>query len=615
MDGSGSGKNILVVDWDLPMYDRASGSLRLFNILKTLRNAGHYVTFLALQGARQERYIDELEKMGVRAYAADIHGPKVLTRLLAARDYDLAWLSFYFVAEKCLGEIRRYSPKTAVVIDTVDVHYLREERMGQIAGDQGVQKQAAETKARELAIYPRADSVLTVTDDDRQVLRKEIPQLPVAVIPNIHDVLPRTKPFNKRAGLLFVGNFNHPPNLDAVNYFIMKIWPVVKGKIPGIKIYIVGDRSEEFCRFHDKNIKVTGFVPDTQPYLQACRVSVAPLRYGAGMKGKIGEAMISGIPVVTTDIGSEGMGLVDGKHVLVANNPDEFATAITRLYTDEKLWHNLVENGKNHIKQNYSTEAVAKKLDNLVKGVKVMVKQPVVSIIIPTFNQLGYTKLCLTGIRRFTPEPYELIVVDNSSTDGTIDYLMSQKDIIPIINKENKGFSKACNQGIKAAAGKHLLLLNNDTIVGPNWLRNLIRCLESDSSTGIVGPRSNFAQQPQYLKVNYRSLGEMLEFSKQFNSRPDPAKWFELNLAVGFCMLIRWPVIEKAGLLDERFGIGNFEDNDFCNRAKAAGFKIMCAGDTFVHHFGNRTFIGNNMDYNRIFQENRQKYHAKWGKS
>ena len=236
------------------------------------------------------------------------------------------------------------------------------------------------------------------------------------------------------------------------------------------------------------------------------------------------------------------------------------------------------------------------------------------SIIVLTFNELRFTQVCLEYIRRYTPEPYELIVVDNASTDGTVEYLVSQKDIKLTLNAKNNGFAKGCNQGIRIASGDYILLLNNDTAVSPRWLENMIACLESDSSIGIVGPRSNYAKPPQLLKVEYTNMEEVLNFSTQFNSAGDPSKWFELEMAVGFCMLMKRDVINQVGLLDERFGIGFFEDDDYCRRAREKGFRILCAGDTFVHHFGSASFHGNKIDYNSLVQKNWQKYNAKWYK-
>lgn len=247
-------------------------------------------------------------------------------------------------------------------------------------------------------------------------------------------------------------------------------------------------------------------------------------------------------------------------------------------------------------------------------GVKKMNEPPLTSIIILTFNELRFTKLCLEFIRRYTSEPYELIVVDNASTDGTVGYLQDQKDIKLIINNQNRGFAKGCNQGIKIASGDYVLLLNNDTAVSPGWLGNMINCLESDESIGIVGPRSNCAKPPQLLKVDYKNMDEMLNFSTQFNMVRDPGKWFELEMAVGFCMLIKRKVIDEVGLLDESFGIGFFEDDDYSRRTKEKGFKIICAGDTFVHHFGSASFIGNKINYKWLIRNNWVKFNTKWKK-
>lgn len=244
-----------------------------------------------------------------------------------------------------------------------------------------------------------------------------------------------------------------------------------------------------------------------------------------------------------------------------------------------------------------------------------MCKPRLTSIIILTFNELRFTKLCLELIRWHTPEPYELVVVDNASTDGTVEYLRSQNDIRLFPNDKNNGFAKGCNQGIQTAAGDYILLLNNDTAVAPGWLGNMINCLESNKSIGIVGPRSNYVKPPQLLGVGYTNMAEVLSFSTDFNKERDPAKWFELEMAVGFCMLIKREVIKEVGLLDERFGIGFFEDDDYCRRAREKGFKIMCAGDTFVHHFGSASFIGNKIDYNRLVKISWLKYMAKWKNS
>lgn len=234
------------------------------------------------------------------------------------------------------------------------------------------------------------------------------------------------------------------------------------------------------------------------------------------------------------------------------------------------------------------------------------------SIIILTYNQLKYTKLCIESIKTWTRSPYELILVDNGSTDGTVEYLKSIDNAKLITNQTNLGFGKGINQGIRAADGDYILLLNNDTIVANNWLENQLRCIKDQPEIGIVGPRTNYAGGVQgEVKGDFRNLDKIMDFSNKFN-QPDPGKWFQVKEIVGFCMLIKREVIERIGLFDECFTHGMWEDNDFCRRARNKGFKLYCAGDTFVYHFGSQTILGNNLDMRQIFLMNKEKYEKKW---
>jgi len=237
------------------------------------------------------------------------------------------------------------------------------------------------------------------------------------------------------------------------------------------------------------------------------------------------------------------------------------------------------------------------------------------SIVILGFNEVEYTKLCIDSILKYTNRSFELVLVDNGSSDGTGEYFDSIPGAKVIKNKENLGFAKGCNQGIEASSGEYMLLLNNDVIVTEGWLDNLISCMESDQKIGLVGPMSNFVAGPQQIEVPYgESIEQMLEFAKQFNRR-DPSKYERTNVLIGFCLLIRRSVIEKIGLFDEDFGLGNFEDNDYCRRASAAGFDLVRAGDTFIHHFGNRTFIGNEIDWHALMHRNNKIFKEKWGEN
>jgi FkbM family methyltransferase len=233
------------------------------------------------------------------------------------------------------------------------------------------------------------------------------------------------------------------------------------------------------------------------------------------------------------------------------------------------------------------------------------------SIVILTHNQLEYTRQCVDSIRRYTDEAYELIFVDNASTDGTGDYLRSLSGVKVITNPENRGFPAAANQGIQAAAGRQVLLLNNDTVVTTGWLQRLLRTLASDPRIGLVGPCSNRVSGEQQVEAGYEDLAGLDGFAWEWGKRHNRAV-ADTDRLVGFCLLVRREVFDRVGLLDERFGLGCFEDDDLCLRALRAGYRAVIARDAFVHHFGGRTFVGSGVDFAGLMQKNEQLFRAKW---
>lgn len=235
------------------------------------------------------------------------------------------------------------------------------------------------------------------------------------------------------------------------------------------------------------------------------------------------------------------------------------------------------------------------------------------SIIILTFNKLNYTKLCIDSIRKYTDKnTYEIIVVDNNSSDETPKWLKAQTDIQCIFNKENLGFPKGCNQGIKISKGDNILLLNNDVIVTPNWLSNLNTCLYSSATIGCVGAITNNCSNYQAITTSYKTIEEMISFAQK-NNISCKYQWEEKLKLIGFCMLIKKEVIEKVGLLDERFYPGNFEDDDYSFRIKKAGYKLILCKDVFIHHFGSISFNDQTTKFNNILTINRNKFQEKWG--
>ena len=239
-----------------------------------------------------------------------------------------------------------------------------------------------------------------------------------------------------------------------------------------------------------------------------------------------------------------------------------------------------------------------------------------VSIVILTYNELDCTKACVESIRRHTPEPHEMIFVDNGSTDGTVKWLRQLVRDNPacrlIENGRNLGFAKGCNQGIEAASGEYILLLNNDTVVTKDWLSGMLECLTGVPDAGIVGPMTNRISGIQQVEVaGYDALEGLDAYARLFREK-NRHRRIEARRLVGFCMLFRRSLADAIGLLDESFGTGNFEDDDFCARAVLAGYRNVIAGDVFIHHAGSRSFIGNRIDYGTAMTGNRRIYARKW---
>ncbi|MWC26684.1 methyltransferase domain-containing protein [Paenibacillus sp. MMS18-CY102] len=234
------------------------------------------------------------------------------------------------------------------------------------------------------------------------------------------------------------------------------------------------------------------------------------------------------------------------------------------------------------------------------------------SIILVTYNKLDYTKQCIESIRQRTDsDRYELIAVDNGSTDGTPEWLAEQRDVRLIANAGNAGFPRACNQGLAAAAGDLLMLLNNDTVVTVSWLEGLTTALLSAPNVGAVGPVTNAASYVTSIPVPYATMDEMEEFAEAHN-HTDPAKWEERLKLIGFCLLMKREAYEQVGGLDEQFGIGNFEDDDICLRMRLAGYKLLLCKDTFIHHYGSVSFGEDRTLFQEVLTENTELFKQKW---
>ncbi len=360
-------KNILVVDHHLPMTDRDAGSVRMSHILNILRNLGHRVTFLPDNIADIPPYGDELRKRGIEVF----HYPYCKS----VRDYlekygsrfDVVILSRCDFARKHIADARHYAPQSRIIFDTVDLHHLRLSREAELTDDPVLRASAEEKKQQEYQLIDQADETWVVSSHEQALLGKDWPDKSIEIVPTIVDVPGSNTPFALRRDILFIGSFQHTPNVDAVIFFTTEILPLVVNRLLGVKFYIIGDKAPPaVIALGSENIIITGLQPDVRPYFEGVRLSVAPLRFGAGVKGKINQSMGLGVPVVATSLAIEGMGLSNRQEILVADRPNEFAEALIELYESKELWERISQWGLEKTRRLYSEKAATIVLTRLL---------------------------------------------------------------------------------------------------------------------------------------------------------------------------------------------------------------------------------------------------------
>jgi len=360
-------KNILMIDHHLPTPDRDSGSLRMFQILKLLRALGHRVTFIPDNLAKRQSYAAELQKRGIEI----IYHPyvkRVRDYLIShGSEFDVVVLSRCEFARKHIADVRRYAPQARIIFDTVDLHFVREAGEARVTGDPEMQQKASETERLESELIDQSDETWTVSTSEQRLLQKKWPEKSIQVISNIVDVPGSSTPFALRRDWLFIGSFQHTPNVDAVLFFVQSIYPLVRAHLPEAKFYIIGDKAPpEVVALASEKIVVTGLLKDPAPFFDSVKLSVAPLRFGAGVKGKINQSMAFGVPVVATSVAVDGTELRDRDEILVADEPEDFAQALIELYESEDLWNRLSENGLTKTRALYSSETARAKLECLL---------------------------------------------------------------------------------------------------------------------------------------------------------------------------------------------------------------------------------------------------------
>ncbi len=361
--------HVLVVDAHILMPDQDCGSLRMMEVVRAIRGRGHHVSFIPDHPGPLGRYLEELQCIGVEVIVPPHYGSLEEFLKERGRQFDLAILSRANVAATHMTAVRRFAPQAKVVFDTVDLHFLREERQAHVTQDEGLLAEISNRKQSELKLVGRADCTLVVSPIEKEILAEECPDCDVRVLPTIYPIDERDRPgYEDRRDIIFIGNFRHMPNVDAILHFIREIFPRIHERLPEATLNVIGPHpAPEIVECAGPSIRILGHVPDVEPIFDRARVSVAPIRFGAGVKGKINQSMALGVPVVASSIAAEGMYLVHEHSAIIADDPESFVDAVIRLWTLRELWQRVAANGRRNLRDHFSVEAAKKPIDELLE--------------------------------------------------------------------------------------------------------------------------------------------------------------------------------------------------------------------------------------------------------
>ncbi|HVW41586.1 MAG TPA: glycosyltransferase [Amycolatopsis sp.] len=360
-DAHGGGL-VLVADWQVPRTDEDSGSVRMSRLLRLLVDLGERVVFFPVNQALPQNYTECLHAMGVTVVAGEENQQAFLRE--AGTALKLAVLSRPQVGWLWLEQIRGAAPDCRIAYDTVDLHFLRLDRQAEIEAEAGhddavkaLRQRSKALREMELGLVRSTDVTLTVSEFERDLLTKLEPSADVVVLSNVHRVDSAEAVPDHRSGVLFVGSFNHTPNRDAAWWLATEVMPRVRRRCPGAVAHIVGSNPPpEILALAGDGVVVHGWVPEVDPMYRDARVTIAPLRFGAGVKGKVGEALACGVPVVATSIAAEGMHVEHGDSVLIGETAEELAEHVVTLLEDDKTWQRLSEHGKIAVRRQFGPD-------------------------------------------------------------------------------------------------------------------------------------------------------------------------------------------------------------------------------------------------------------------
>ena len=353
-------RRILFIDETTPTPQEDAGSVAAVAHMRAMQSLGGKITFVPSDNmAHLGTITASLQRMGVECLHAPWYWSVEEVVRKRGAEFDVVYLHRFLNAFKYAGVLRAAMPRAKLVYSVADLHHLRLEREALVTGDAATAQTAAEMKARELAAIAMVDQVIVHSAHEAAYLAGVVDERRLNVIPWVVPTRPSPTPFATRQGITFLGGYRHTPNVDAVQFFVAEVMPHLRQLVPGLVFRIAGSHMpDSFHELAASDVVLEGFIPNLDSYLAQQRVMVAPLRYGAGVKGKVFDSLARGLPCVATSVAAEGMGLAHGEEVAVADAPLAIAEAIAWLYQDEAAWLRIQQGGLAYMERTCSDAAI-----------------------------------------------------------------------------------------------------------------------------------------------------------------------------------------------------------------------------------------------------------------
>jgi GT2 family glycosyltransferase/glycosyltransferase involved in cell wall biosynthesis len=564
----------------LPDFDMSSGGKRATRLLELLAQDCEVYAFTL--GNKPEKHIRKLESVGVRVFQSnDFQGFKRLVPSV-----DTLIFSFFYTYFDCDKFLSLY-PNARVIVDSVDVHWVRHERSRGLWPDL-TDEVIRMKKALEIEVYKKAGIVWTVTEQDRQAVLAEAPAVDVRIVSNVHTAEVTTYQDPGNHNLLFMGGFAHYPNIIAVKELALDIFPKIKAQVPEARLLIAGSQAPSDVQDLGKlpGVEFLGFIEENSigDLYRNSFLALAPLQAGAGIKGKICEAISYGVPVVTNSIGNEGIELENEKSGLVSDDKSELIRLTVSALRREYDLAAMTRHAQSRLYDLVGPETVKR---NMLGSIS----EEEVSICIVTWNKQKLLQRCIESIENHTHGiRYKIIVWSNGCTDGTQQYLEAaakiNPNIIPVLSKTNDVFVIPNNRMMRMFPANDVVLLNNDTFVTEGWLTALRDAAYSSEEIGITGSKLLYPDgrlqefgSELYDDGTGRNIGKYDDPGKDEYNEPK-----FVGYVSGCSFYIKRSTIEKIGVFDETFHPCYCEDSDYCYTAWENGLATLVTPDSVIYH-------------------------------